>query len=186
MAFLLHPRPSTHSSTPFSLSPGPRPLGPLSGPQPELELRQVLQVRFTIVVEHSEAVMFVTESGSKRRDVPVPSSSTFYASYFPFRGLFLSLSLSFSLALRHLSLFVSCVYNPLLSTNHIHSREEVALRNRSAYGFQEGEVSPSRVYNTFDKSYTSQIGKIPKITPLGAGYLKMTMTDTLKVQERRW
>jgi hypothetical protein len=68
--------------------------------------------------------------------------------------------------------------NFYLSTN---SREEVALRNRSAYGFQEGEVSPNRVYNTFDKTYTSQIGKIPKITPLGAGYLKMTMTDTLKV-----
>jgi len=82
--------------------------------------------------------------------------------------------------------FITCLQNFNFPTSQptnqpTISREEVALRNRSAYGFQEGEVSPNRVYNTFDKTYTSQIGKIPKITPLGAGYLKMTMTDTLKV-----
>ena len=66
------------------------------------------------------------------------------------------------------------------------SRSMVAARNRSLYGFQPGEVSQGRLHDTFDKTYTSQIPKIPKITPAGAGYLHMTMTDKLKEITMEW
>jgi len=67
-----------------------------------------------------------------------------------------------------------------------YSRVEHDARNRSLYGFAPGEVPPKRQGVTFDTSYTAQIGKVPKITPLGAGYHKMTMTAKLKELLTEW
>lgn len=42
------------------------------------------------------------------------------------------------------------------------------------------QVSGKRLYDTFDKTYTSQIPMIPKVTPSGNGYQIMNMTDRLR------
>lgn len=56
----------------------------------------------------------------------------------------------------------------------------------SASSLARLQVSQSRLFDTFDKTYTSQIPKIPKITPAGAGYLHMTMTQKLKDITMEW
>mmetsp|Transcript_30342 Transcript_30342/g.68027 ORF Transcript_30342/g.68027 Transcript_30342/m.68027 type:complete len:465 (+) Transcript_30342:40-1434(+) len=80
--------------------------------------------------------------------------------------------------------------NPAMSANwscvKYWTREDAHFRNRSLYGFQPGEVAKYREYQTFDTSYTAQIGKIPKITPVGAGYLKMSMSSGLKELLLEW
>jgi hypothetical protein len=92
-----------------------------------------------------------------------------------------------------------------------YTREEVLARDKSLYGFQPGEVSdsyshsspwyasltdwffgwfwqtaPRRTYQVHDGSYTAQIAKVPKVTPGGAGYQKMRMTNTLKDLLLEW
>mmetsp|Transcript_43438 Transcript_43438/g.87823 ORF Transcript_43438/g.87823 Transcript_43438/m.87823 type:complete len:388 (-) Transcript_43438:150-1313(-) len=84
--------------------------------------------------------------------------------------------------------------NPCLPANRsklwscvkYYSREDVRSRNASLYGFQPGETGTHRLHNTFDKSYTSQISKIPKLTPRGPGFLKMGMTEKLKALLLEW
>lgn len=91
-----------------------------------------------------------------------------------------------------------------------YTREDIAARDKSLYGFQPGEVGNKqqtnnfiiiwfetlidwlfqtherRTYQTYDTSYTAQIAKVPKVTPDGAGYQKMTMTNKMKELLLEW
>ena len=66
----------------------------------------------------------------------------------------------------------------------------MASKNAREFSFWSyllfAQVAENRLYDTFDKTYTAQIPKIPKITPSGAGYLHMTMTDKLKEISMEW
>lgn len=58
------------------------------------------------------------------------------------------------------------------------SKEAIASRDKSLYGFSQAESRGQRkVHDTIDDSYTSHIPLIPK---LSTGFLKMNMTDKIR------